>query len=259
MKNQFVSTSNTERFFGAAAALEAAMSDPDELRLGLVSGDAGMGKTAALEAYHSGQSKKGYVKTAAVRALPHWRPPSFLKGLLKAIGRDYVAYRTDVMWDWLITCFARGAGPLSYRRNPSNCRRQETRSLVESYPRYDFMRDLYGWGKVLCRTIEAHASFWSRINRTALVYWKDNPLEDVQAVIQERAPIPFSDEACQAIYKEPDGKSIRYVTERLREILLWSDVNGVDEFGLREYGKMTGRRMLRSVKATGDGDGAANA
>ena len=99
MKYVLVATSNVQRFMDATKALEARLSDAEIMGMGLVYGRPGLGKTMAMDVYHSRARKKGVLNVVKLRAMAHWTEASMMKDLLHALGRSPRQYRKDVMFD----------------------------------------------------------------------------------------------------------------------------------------------------------------
>ena len=248
MRYTLVSTTNVERFFAAANAVEARLSDREIMGLGLVYGRPGLGKSMALEAYHAGQKRANRVRTVAVRALAHWSVSSMLESLLRAAGYEPMIYRRNVMFDQLAE---------DLTRHPALLLVDEVDAIAGHRPMMSILKDIHdvtqsavlmiGEERVdgLLRRFE---SFYNRFNSSALVHLTHHTADDVRNIVQARCELPVQDEVCEALYKESGGKSMRSVIDRIREIEAWCATNGIKEFGLKEWARITSRRVVREAK-----------
>ncbi|MGB6065525.1 MAG: ATP-binding protein [Desulfomonilaceae bacterium] len=248
MRYLLVPTTNVERFYAAANAVEARLSDKEIMGLGLVYGKPGLGKSMALEAYHTGQKRAGRVRTVPVRALAHWSPSSMLESLLRAVGQEPMAYRRNVMFDQLAE---------DLTRHPAVLLVDEVDAIAGHRLMISILKDIHdvtqsavlmvGEDRVdgLLRRFE---SFYNRFNRSALVHLTHHTADDLRNVVQERCELPVQDEVCEALYKESGGKSMRSVIDRIREIERWCATNGIKEFGFEEWNRMTSRRVVREAR-----------
>jgi Cdc6-like AAA superfamily ATPase len=243
-----VPTTNVERFYAAANAVEARLSDREIMGLGLVYGKPGLGKTMALEAYHAGQKRGGRVRTVPVRALAHWSLSSMLGSLLRAAGQEPMAYRKNVMFDQLAE---------DLTRDPAILLVDEIDAIAGHRPMISILKDIHdvtqsavlmiGEDRVdgLLRRFE---SFYNRLNRSALIHLTLHTTDDVRNVVQNRCELPVQDEVCEALHNESGGRSMRSVIDRIREIERWCATNGIKEFGLEEWKRMTSRRVVREAR-----------
>jgi len=268
MKHRMVPTSNVERFFAAARAVEGRLSDPEVMGLGLVYGKPGLGKSMALEAYHAGQKKGGRVRTVPVRALAHWSESSMLRALLRAVGQEPIAYRRDVMFDQLAESLINQPAILlvdvmfdqlaeSLINQPAILLVDEIDAVAGHRMMIASLKDLHdvtqsavlmiGEERVdgLLRRFE---SFYNRFNSSAVVHLVGHTAEDVANVIEQRCEVPVDGEVSKAVFEESGGKSMRSVIDRIREIEAWCSTNSIKQFTLKEWRTMTGPRSIRQVR-----------
>jgi Cdc6-like AAA superfamily ATPase len=245
MKHRMVPTSNVERFFAAAHALEGRLSDPEVMGLGLVYGKPGLGKSMALEAYHSGQKRGGRVRTVPVLAMAHWSISSMLLALLRAVGQEPTRYRSDAMFDELAdSLISRPAVLLVDEIDDIAGHRVMIHTLKKIHDVTGSAVLMIGEERVdgLLRRFE---SFYSRFNRSAIVHLTHHTAEDIKNVVEQRCEVFVEGEVCTALYEESGGKSMRSVIDRIREIEAWCATNRVKQFTLKEWRLMTGPRSIR--------------
>jgi Cdc6-like AAA superfamily ATPase len=248
MKHRMVPTSNVERFFAAARAVEGRLSDPEVMGLGLVYGKPGLGKSMALEAYHAGQKKGGRVRTVPVRALAHWSESSMLRALLRAVGQEPIAYRRDVMFDQLAESLINQPAILLVDEIDAVAgHRMMIASLKDLHDVTQSAVLMIGEERVdgLLRRFE---SFYNRFNSSAVVHLVGHTAEDVANVIEQRCEVPVDGEVSKAVFEESGGKSMRSVIDRIREIEAWCSTNSIKQFTLKEWRTMTGPRSIRQVR-----------
>lgn len=259
MKYVMVTTTNVQRFFEAADAVQARLEDKEVMGLGLVYGSPGLGKSVALESYHSTQSREGYVRTVPVRALSHWSDSSMMESLLHALGQMPLHYRRNAMFDQIAD---------SMRYEPTMLLIDEINHIAGRRNVMETLKDIHdvthspvlmiGEERVdgLMRRFE---SFYNRFNESAVVHLTYHTSEDVAAVVKQRCEVSVDTLVCNKLYEESGGRSMRTVIDRIRQIEAWCETNDTKEFTLKEWPRLRKRsaapvtpRIKPSVK------GAAN-
>lgn len=251
MKKEHVSTRNVERIYGAIGAVEARLSNQEVNGLCVIVGKPGLGKTMALQSYHVMQSTSRRIRTYLLRALDLWTVPSMLEALLDTVelGSRSVPYRKTEMFDSLVKHLS---------RRPAVILIDEIHRIARRASMIEVLKDIHdltpcaivmaGEERAERKLLQCSESFYDRVNRGAIVRLKDYTADDVKKMVQYRCEIPVEDAVCKAVYNA-FGKSMREITQVILDIEEFSALNGVKEFGLREWDRMTGRRVLREVKS----------
>ena len=238
MKFQLVSTRNVARIMDAAKALEKRLADDEIMGMGLVFGRPGLGKTLAVTSYHARSSTVGRVRTVFVRAMDHWNEGLMLKALLRSMGASPRAYQKGVMFDQLQDAIG---------EEPPVIIVDEVNKFVESRKMIGMLKDIHdvtGCAILMVgeervdQILRRHESFYDRINLGALVHVRDQSLQDVHAVIQQRCEWAVDPDVCDEIYTSVGRMSMRRVIDQIRKMESFAVSNGLKRITMADYRKM---------------------
>jgi Cdc6-like AAA superfamily ATPase len=246
MKFELVSTRNVERMFEALNALEARLSDPQIMGMGLIYGRPGLGKSMATDMYVVRRKKKG-LRAVKVRAMAHWSETSMIKDILKALGPEPRAYRTDIMMEQIAETLKEEKAVIII---------DEMDAIAGSRKMIAILKDIHDVTESAIMMIgeervdgllRRYESFYNRMNISAVVHVASHREEDVKSVIDTRSECPVEPDVCAEIYALTGGKSMRSVVDKIREMEAYADMNGLDRFSLTDYRRMNGKPFMEAV------------
>jgi Cdc6-like AAA superfamily ATPase len=237
MKFELVSTRNVDRMFEALNALEARLSDPQIMGMGLIYGRPGLGKSMATDMYVTRKSRKG-VRCVKLRAMAHWTETSMIKDVLKALGPEPRAYRTDIMMEQITE---------TLRDEKAIIIIDEMDAIAGSRKMIAILKDVHDVTESAIMMIgeervdgllRRYESFYNRMNISAVVHVASHREEDVAAVIDTRCEYSVDRDVCSEIYALTGGRSMRSVVDKIREMEAYASVNGLSRIGAADYRKM---------------------
>ncbi len=234
MKQVLVSTRNVQRTWHACRAIEGRLSDREIVGFGLVYGSPGLGKTMAMEAYHSRTNAEGRFTAYFVRAKAIWTETSMLKDLLAACGRSGKHYRKDMLFDDLLDALSGRPGIFLIDQVDAIAEKRTMVSILQD------IHDMTGSAIMMVgeervdAILRRHAAFYSRINSSAIARLTSHMEADVHAVIQERCDFPVDPAVCTQVFQTV-GKSMRFVVDTIRALEGYARNNELDRIDMVDY------------------------
>ena len=245
MSAAIVSTTNSNRIWSAFNELVTGISDTDVLRIGIVYGDPGRGKTTTAEQIHSQMSATLKVATYWVRAKPTWTPSAMLVDLARAVGFSPPRRSASELLDELRQHLQQKPGVFLVDEAHTFTRSEKLVEIVK------FLHDTTNCGFLLIgeqkteRIVKSYLSFASRLNSDAIIEVMEHTPNDVAEVVKTRCSFEVAPDVCVAIHKTA-RTSMRLVVRICRSMTIYAKTNSIKKFGIQDYNAVTNNSQSKS-------------
>jgi DNA transposition AAA+ family ATPase len=246
MSVSVVPTTNSNRIWSAFNELVTGLSDTDVLRIGIVYGDPGRGKTTTAEQIHSQMSATQQVSTYWVRAKPTWTASAMLLDLSRSVGFSPPRRSANDLLDELRQHLQRKPGVFLVDEAHTFTRSEKLVEIIK------FLHDTTNCAFLLIgehkteRIVKSYLSFSSRLNSDAIIEVMEHSLADVAEVVKTRCAFEVTPDVCAAIHKTA-RTSMRLVVRICRSMTIYAKTNGIKKFGIHDYHSLANSSWRRKL------------